>query len=79
MQVEITVFATLRRYMPDLPVGGSRQIEVQHGATIGEVMHLLELPPEEVKVVMRNHRHAELDETVNEGDRIAFIPAVAGG
>lgn len=79
MQVEITVFATLRRYLPDLPVGGSRQINVQPGTTIGEVMHLLELPPDEVKVVMRNHLHVELDETVNEGDRIAFIPAVAGG
>jgi len=79
MQVEVTVFATLRRCMPDLPVGGSRLIDVPPGTSLGEIMHLLQLPPEEVKVVMRNHLQAELDDVAEEGDRIAFIPAVAGG
>jgi len=79
MQVEVTVFATLRRYMPGLPVGGSRQIDVQPGTTVGQLMLTLNLPPEEVRVVMRNHRHAELEDPVEDGDRIAFIPPVAGG
>jgi len=65
--------------MPDLPVGGSRLIDVPPGTSLGEIMHLLQLPPEEVKVVMRNHLQAELDDVAEEGDRIAFIPAVAGG
>ena len=79
MQVEVTVFATLRRYLPGLPIGGSRQMDVQPGTTIADLMHTLGLPEEEVKVVMRNHLQAELCDFVEDGDRIAYIPAVAGG
>ncbi|MBN2554833.1 MAG: MoaD/ThiS family protein [Anaerolineales bacterium] len=79
MQVEVTVFATLRHYMPGLPIGGSRQIDVQPGTTVADLMHALGLPSEEVKVVMRNHLQAELSDAVEDGDRIAYIPAVAGG
>jgi len=79
MQVEVTVFATLRKYLPDLPVGGSKYIEVDPGATLADLMQMLGLPAEEVKIAIRNHVHTELDEVVEDGDRIAFAPAIAGG
>jgi molybdopterin synthase sulfur carrier subunit len=79
MQVEVTVFATLRKYLPDLPVGGSKYIEVDPGATPADLMRILGLPAEEVKIVIRNHVQTELDEIVEDGDRIAFAPAIAGG
>lgn len=79
MQVEVTVFATLRKYLPDLPVGGSRYIEVDPGATPADLIQILGLPVEEVKIVIRNHVITELDEIVEDGDRIAFAPAIAGG
>ncbi len=34
---------------------------------------------DEVRVVMRNNRQADLGDRVEEGDRIAYLPAVAGG
>jgi sulfur carrier protein ThiS len=79
MQVEITVFATLRKYLPDLPVGGSKFIEVDSGATPADLIQILGLPAEEVKIVIRNHVITDLDEIVEDGDRIAFAPAIAGG
>ena len=79
MLVEVTVFATLRKYLPDLPVGGSRHIEVDPGATPADLIQILGLPAEEVKIVIRNHVLTELDEIVEDGDRIAFAPAIAGG
>ncbi len=79
MQVEVTVFATLRKYLPDLPVGGSKYIEVDPGATPADLMQILGLPAEEVKIVIRNHIQTELDEIVEDGDRVAFAPAIAGG
>ncbi len=79
MQVEVTVFATLRKYLPDLPVGGSKYIEVDPGATPADLIQILGLPAEEVKIVFRNHVLTELDEIVEDGDRIAFAPAIAGG
>jgi len=79
MRIEVTVFATLRKYLPDLPVGGSKYIEVDPGATPADLIQILGLPAEEVKIVIRNHVQTELDESVEDGDRIAFAPAIAGG
>lgn len=79
MKVEVVVFATLRRYMPDLKLGGSRFVEVEPGTTLAALRDQMGLPAEEVRVVMRNHLQAELNDEVHEGDRVAFLPPVAGG
>lgn len=79
MKIEVRVFATLRRHVSDVPLGTGKSIEVTPGTTLAEVRDLLGLPAEEVKVVMRNSIQAEMEEEVADGDRVAFIPAVAGG
>jgi molybdopterin synthase sulfur carrier subunit len=79
MQVEVRVFATLRRHLPELKVAEPKRVEVPPGTTIRELRDRVGLPPEEVRVVMRNYVQADLDEQVEDGDRVTFIPAVAGG
>ena len=79
MKIEVTVFATLRRYLPGLRLGEMKTLEVTPGCTMAQLRDQLGLPADEVKVVMRNHIQANLDEEVREGDRIVFFPAVAGG
>ena len=79
MQIEVRVFATLRRHLPELGVGGVLKMEVGAGTTLATLRDELGLPPEDVRVVMRNHLQADWEDTVEEGDRIAFVPAIAGG
>jgi molybdopterin converting factor small subunit len=79
MKVKVVVWATLRRYWPDVKLGEARIVEVEPGVTMAELRDRLDLPAEEVKVVMRNHVQADLSDEVCDGDRVAFIPAVAGG
>jgi molybdopterin synthase sulfur carrier subunit len=79
MQVEVRVFATLRRYQPDLKVGEALIMQVEPGTTLDQLRVRLGLPQEEVAVIMRNNRQANPEDEVNANDRIAFIPAVAGG
>ena len=79
MEIEVLVFATLRRYIPELSIGESKLIEVSKDTTIAQVIKVVGLPEDEIKVIMRNHRHANLGDKVHHGDRIAFIPAVGGG
>ncbi len=79
MNVEVRVFATLRRYLPELGVGEPKKISIPKGTTFDELRKRLGLPAEEIKIVMRNGIQAEMDETIAEGDRIAYIPAVGGG
>jgi molybdopterin converting factor small subunit len=79
MQVEVRVFATLRRYLPELGIGEPKIIQVEPGTTLGQLQDKLGLPGEEVKVIMCNNLQADPEDLVNDGDRITYIPAVAGG
>ena len=79
MRVEVRVFATLRKYMPGFGIGEPIIVELPEGTTFAELRDQLELPAAEVKVIMRNGLQTDLDELIADGDRIAYIPAVAGG
>ena len=79
MRVDVVVFATLRKYVPGLELGKTMTVEVQPGTTMAQVIEILGLPVQEVKVVMRNNLQADADDEVQDGDRVAFIPSVAGG
>jgi molybdopterin converting factor small subunit len=79
MRIEVAVFATLRRYMPELGLGETKTLEVESGTTMAEVVEMLGLPKDEVQIVVRNHLHADLSDAVTEGDRIVFVPAIGGG
>lgn len=79
MKVDVRVFATLRRYLPDLAIGEPLTLDVPEVITLDEIREQVGLPRQEVKVYMRNNRQANPEETAEDGDRITFIPAVAGG
>ena len=79
MQVEVRVFAALRRYLPELGVGEAKILDIAEGTTLDEIRISLGLPAEEVKVIMVNYIQAFPDDLARDGDRITYIPAVAGG
>ncbi len=79
MKVEVRVFATLRKYLPELGIGEPKILELPEGTNFAELRDQLELPAAEVKIIMRNGLQTELNEIIANGDRIAYIPAVAGG
>ena len=79
LQVEVRVFATLRQFIPELGVGEAKMILVEPGTTLAELRDHLGLPKQQVKVIMRNNLQAFPEDQVADGDRIAYIPAVAGG
>ncbi|MFN2143888.1 MAG: MoaD/ThiS family protein [Anaerolineales bacterium] len=79
MEVEVRVFATLRRYMPELNIGEPRIVQVEPGTTLDQLRVQMGLPAEEVKIVMCNNLQADPEDLVRDGDRITYIPAVAGG
>ena len=79
MKIEVRVFATLRKYVPELGVGEPKTAELPEGATFEDLREILGLPLEEIKVIMRNGLQTDMDEIIEDGDRIAYVPAVGGG
>jgi molybdopterin converting factor small subunit len=79
IHVEIRVFATLRRYLPDLDIGEPLEMTLEEGTTLRSIASSLGIPTEEVKVILQNGRQSEWETPAEDGARIAFIPAVGGG
>ncbi len=78
MRVELALFASLRRYLPEGGAGHEQTIDLPDGTTVGQVIAMLGLP-DEPRVVFVNGRHAPDDLALHDGDRLAVFPPVAGG
>lgn len=74
MHLDIKCFATLSRFTP---AGGS--MDVPPGTTMADVMQMLGVPVDEVKIMFINGTHVAPEAQLNEGDRVGLFPAVGGG
>ena len=74
MELEIKLFASLRKFNPEL-----ERIEVDDGITILELFDQAGIPLSEVAIVFVNGRHATLDQPLHDGETVAAFPPIAGG
>lgn len=74
MQVTIKLFATFRegRFTVD-------QREYAQGTQVGQIVDELDIPREQLGIVMVNSRHVELDRKLQDGDTLSLFPLVGGG
>ncbi len=77
MKVYAKCFATLARE------GGcdyrqSESFDVPAGMTVKNFLRYVGVAREAVKIAFVNHRIVTLDQTIEDGDRIALAPAVGG-
>ncbi len=77
MRVHVKVFAGLRRFAP----GGKSpfDLELEPGATVGDLLKRLGIPEDKPKILLVNGRHASLDRELSHGDEVSLFPPVAGG
>lgn len=78
-KVELRLFGELRGYLKGLKLGEAQIMELGNDTTIGELMNDLKNPNEVVKIILVNGRSKGLDYALNEEDRVALFPPVAGG
>lgn len=80
MKIELKLYASLARFMPDQKGGSvANTIEVGQGTTISDLLEALKLPANAVKLMFLNGIHAKGHEVLKEGDRVGVFPPVAGG
>lgn len=79
MTVTIRLSTTLRGYVTDYSPSSGLEMKLEDRLTVAELAKKLGLPCNEIKIVMVNGRHASLEQTLSDGDRIGFFPAVGGG
>ena len=79
MKIEVRLYASLGRYLPEKNEGNSCTVEAEPGTTIRDLFLRLAIPPEARKIIFLNGIHARSDEVLKDGDRVGAFPPVAGG
>jgi len=79
MLVYVKLFATLRRFAGDVPLGTPIEVDVPKGATLADLYQTLQLPADEVKLTYINGRVQPDDRQLQPGDEIGIFPPVGGG
>ncbi|MCL4425917.1 MAG: MoaD/ThiS family protein [Firmicutes bacterium] len=79
MKVEIKLFATLRRHLPDLAPGQGGVVDLPAAATGRDLLTVVKIPEEEAAIFLVNGRRQELSVPLHEGDRVSIFPPLGGG
>jgi sulfur-carrier protein len=79
IDVQVRLYATLRRYHPELKLGEGLVVRVPEGTSIGQLIAEIGLPPDTVRQVFSKGRAVEDDHILADGEDVALFPPVAGG
>jgi len=80
MRVYIKVFASLRNKYPDVNDMNPMEREIKKGTSLGELITLIDIKHEEIKIALVNGIKKNLDyKIVNEDSIISLFPPVGGG
>jgi sulfur-carrier protein len=79
LQVRVTLFATLTQFTPGKEPGVPFVIEIPDGSTLADLMALLRLPEEEVKLTFINGRFQQAEYQLKNDDRVGIFPPIGGG
>ena len=79
MRVQVKLFATLVRHMPDAEAGMPFEVTLDRGATLCDLTDYLGLPRDQLKVAFVNGRARPLDWRLDHGDEVGLFPPIGGG
>lgn len=72
--IEVRVFATLRAGREKIMMMNAEEF-----SCAGDIIRKLEIPPEEVSILLINGFHKNPSDPVKSGDVVALFPPVGGG
>lgn len=79
MALKVFLAATLRKYVPGYDSGKGLELEVEPGATARDVAARLNIPLDEVRLIMIDGIGSKWDAPLDGAERLALFPPVGGG
>jgi molybdopterin converting factor small subunit len=79
VRVEVRLFATLERYLPDSAEGDRATLDLPDDATVADVARCLRVPDDLSFLVVVNGHEAPSDRRLHPGDVVVLFPPLAGG
>ena len=78
MRIEVELFATLTRFVPQAR-DGRTAVDIPDGGTVADVARGLGLPAGFDRVALVNGREADDAHSLSAGDVVTLFPPLAGG
>lgn len=79
MALRILLNATLRLYVPEYNPYKGIALKVPPGTPVSAIISRLNLPPEEVTLIMINGRRQQPDFLLQGDERVGLFPPIGGG
>lgn len=79
IQVQVRLYATLRRYQPQVRLSQARIVSLPEGATVEQLIAKLGIPADTVKTVFVGGKIVESGYVLRDGDEVGIFPPIAGG
>ena len=80
MEVQLKLFATLRKKLPLGSQAGKTSLTLADGTSILDVIHHMDIPEDLAQMVLLNGEQTrEFDLVLTDGDSLSIFPPVAGG
>ncbi len=77
--IEVALFATLRKYGPSGGGSGAFWLDLPEGTTVDKLLELLGIPATEAKQAFVNNLRQEGEYLLQDKERVAIFPPIAGG
>lgn len=79
LTIHIKLYAGLRRFKPDVPLGASFAFALPKDLTLADLFEELKLPAGIVAIALVNGIAREREYVLREDDHVALWPPIAGG
>lgn len=79
MRLEVYLYASLASHLPERSGSNSCTMDIAEGTSIEGLLRHLKIPLEIPKIIFLNGIHAEPQQVLKDGDRVAVFPPIAGG
>ena len=77
--IRVKLFATLRSHRPELKLGEAFAVDVPASTTVEQLLALLGIPSDEVKLIFVGGLARDLYHPLADGDELGLFPPVGGG
>lgn len=79
MEIQVKLFATLRKYLPAEAVNKTAVLHLEEGQTVADALARLGVPASEAHLILVNGQNRAPDHPLAPGDVVSVFPPVAGG
>jgi molybdopterin converting factor small subunit len=79
MIIHLKLYATLRKYLPGVPLGESVPFEIPDEGRVEDILNKLHISTENAKVVFVNGIHQDLKDPLHAEDLVVIFPPIGGG